>query len=158
MKCKGTKRAGAKTSSVACYAELDFRDGGHTSVFFIYRMIRIHIRQGIYIIHLNLCEGFGCRILNHINPLVIRLYKSFTCKWVRIHILYIKTSCIIKLVSLKVFIRRQHLIIIHIFNFFCLIYSPINKCNVFYIKSRIKCFRYFNNGMFSHSIRNNISL
>ena len=60
----------------------------------------------------------------------IWLCQAFSCKWVGIAVLDIKTFGILPFILPKLFIIRKQLIVLYIFNILGFINRSVNKCNI----------------------------
>ena len=152
MKGKCTETASSKTSPVTCQRKFNLCNCRNPTHFFIRRMIISHIWKLIHIIHLLHCKRHSWWILHHISFLTVFFNQWFCRKRICILILDCEAFGIFNLIFYHLLILWQFYPIIYLFNLPRLIDCACNKCNIPHCKSTFQRISHLYNGMFSHSI------
>ncbi len=158
VKSQGTEIAAAKASSVADKRKPYLRDGGHTAGRLVGWMTGAHIGQIIDIVHLLRCQRRLGRILHHTDAARICLDQRPARKRIGIAVLHLKALRIPARLGFHFFIRRQPDSFVDSRYVFCLINRSGNKGNVPHRDAPCKCIGDLHDGLFPHTIGNQIRL
>ena len=152
MKCQGTEITASEASSVARQAEFNLFQCRDPALFLIHGMNSFCIGKCIDIIHFLLRQRQCRRILYHISPASVKFRHWSGAERVRILVLYGKAVRVGLFVLFYFFIRRKNNGLVHTVQIFTLENSSCDIGDLFHRNPALQGFCYLYNGMFSHSV------